>query len=206
MNRPDTGLSLPGTAPPLAPRPSSEVREMLSQAGDLAGRNERANRPHGLLTLSISLLTLGLICVGWYAVARTTQASRLEREREKAGRIETMVERLAAFDRVNVERMEELRPLVDFQTRTNEAATAARLTNKLPVVTATVAPGGVGDLQRRVWRYTDIREESLERLFDWIARCLRSAPGLELTGLTIRPDANNWRIDVSFGRWERKGS
>lgn len=205
MTHPDTGLSLPGTAEQPAPRNSAAVTELLAQAGDLASRAERANRPTSLIYLSVGILAVALSVLAYFALARMSAAGSLRAEADRANRIDKLISRLKEFDRVNEERREELRPLPTMQTQITDAAVAAQLKTKLPPAQAAQAKGP-GDLTRRTWRYNDLHEESLEHVFDWIARSLRAIPGLELTGLTLRPEATYWRVDVVFGRWERTGS
>lgn len=204
MTPSDTGLSLPGTAEQPAPRPAAAVTELLAQAGDLASRAERANRPVSLLYLAGGILILAICVLAYFLAARVAAASALGFESERSARIDRLVARLKEFDRVNEERRDELRPVPTMQTEIADAAVEAQLKTKL----APAAQGqakGPGDLTRRTWRYSDLHEESLEKVFDWISRSLRAIPGLELIGLTLRPEATSWRIDVVFGRWERTG-
>ncbi|MGH7242164.1 MAG: hypothetical protein ACREJD_01960 [Phycisphaerales bacterium] len=200
----DTGLSLPGTAEQPAPRNSAAVSELLAQAGDLASRAERANRPTSLIYLSGAILALAVFLLGYFLLARVAASSSLRAEAERSARIDKLVARLKEFDRVNEERREELRPLPTMQTQIADAAVSAQLKTKLSPATPGQAKGP-GDLTRRTWRYSDLHEESIEKVFDWISRSLRAIPGLELTGLTLRPEATSWRVDVVFGRWERTG-
>ncbi|MBL8876991.1 MAG: hypothetical protein JNM86_14440 [Phycisphaerae bacterium] len=205
MTPADTGLTLPGTAEQPAPRSSAAVSDLLAQAGDLAGRTERANRPVSLIYLSGAILALALFMLAYFLFARFTASSRLGTESERAARIERLVARMKDYDRINEERREEMRPLPTMQTQIADAAVAAQLKTKL----APAQPGSgqrTGDLVRRTWKYSDLHEESLEKVFDWISRSQRDIPGLELIGLTLRPEATTWRVEVVFGRWERTGS
>lgn len=202
MTPAETGISLPGTPDAPSPKGSAAVSELLAQAGDLAARTERANRPVSLIYLSSILLGIAVCMLVYFLLGRISASSALAAETEKAERIEKLVATLKEFDRINEERREELRPLPTMQTQIAEAAQAAQLKTKL----APAQPGsakGPGDLTRRTWRYNDLHEESLEKVLDWIARSLRTIPGLELTGLTLKPEATTWRVDVVFGRWER---
>lgn len=205
MTPAETGLSLPGTAEQPAPRNSATVADLLAQAGDLASRAERANRPTSLIYLSGAILVIAVLLLTYFLFARFTASNVLHVEAERAARIDKLVARLKEFDRVNEERREEMRPLPTMQTQIADAAVEAQLKTKL----APAQPGAgqrTGDLTRRTWKYSDLHEDSLEKVFDWISRSLRAIPGLELTGLTLRPDATTWRVDVVFGRWERTGS
>lgn len=205
MTRADTGISLPGTPEASAPKTTAAVTELLAQAGDIAARTERANRPMSLIYISGAFLAVGLCVLLYFFSARASAVSKLTTEATRANNIERLVAKLKDFDRINEERREDLKPFATLQTMITEAGVAAGLKTKLPPA----QPGsgrGPGDLTRRTWRYTDLHEESLEKVFDWISRSLRSVPGLELTGFTLRPDAQTWRIDVTFGRWERAGS
>ena len=205
MTPPDTGLTLPGTPEQPMPRTSVAVSELLAQAGHLAGRAERANRPTSLIYLAGVVLAVALCGLAYFGYARMAAASALQASSQRANRIERLVARLKEFDRVNEERREELRPLPTMQTQIADAAVAAQLTTKLAPAQARQAKGP-GDLTRRTWRYNDLHEESLEKVFDWISRTLRDIPGLELMGLNLRPEATTWRVDVVFGRWERTTS
>lgn len=205
MTPAETGLTLPGTAEQPAPRNSATVSDLLAQAGDLAGRTERANRPTSLIYLSGAILVLALVLLAYFLFARFAAAGTLAASAERSARVDRLVARLKEFDRVNEERREELRPLPTMQTQIADAAVEAQLKTKL----APAQPGvgaRTGDLTRRTWKYSDLHEESLEKVFDWISKSLRAVPGLELTGLTLKPEATSWRVDVVFGRWERTGS
>jgi hypothetical protein len=205
MTRLDTGLTLPGTPEAPAPKGPAAVAELLAQAGDIADRTERANRPVTLIYLALVLLGLSLLVMISYAYTRQAALSHLRFEAERTARIEKLVAKMKEYDRINEERREELRPLPTLQTPISEAATQAQLKTHLnPGQVATAK--GPGDLTRRTWRYNDLHEDDLAKVFDWISRCLRSVPGLELTGLTLRPEAQAWKVDVVFGRWERISS
>jgi len=204
MTPAETGLSLPGTAEQPAPRNSAAVTELLAQAGDLASRAERANRPTSLIYLSGGILALALFMLLYFLSARMSASSELRFESDRSARIDKLVARLKEFDRVNEERREELRPLPTMQTQIADAAASAQLKTKVSTAQQGQAKGP-GDLTRRTWKYSDLHEESLEKVFDWISKSLRAIPGLELTGLTLRPEAASWRVDVVFGRWERTG-
>ncbi|MBY0113490.1 MAG: hypothetical protein K2Y21_11750 [Phycisphaerales bacterium] len=202
MSRTDTGISLPGTADLPAPRSAAAVADLLAQAGDLADRAERTNRPTSLIALASAALVIALCMVGYYALARVGAASRYEQANTKANQVNLLVSRLQSFDKTNEALREQFAPLPNLQTLITEAATNAGLKSR-PAAQTPVASGTAGDLVRRTWRYNDIREESLEKAFDWINRAVR-IPGLELTGLVVKPEAQNWKLEVTFGRWERK--
>ncbi len=204
MTRIDTGITLPGTPDAPEPRAPAAVAEMLAQAGDLAGRTERSNRPVILIYLAGGLLMLALCMLAYFAYARFDAMSRLRAQTDKANRIEEVIARLKEFDRVNEERRAELTPQPTIQTQITDAAVAAGLKTKL----SPAQPGqakGPGDLMRRTYKYADLHEESLEHLFDWISRAQHAVPGLELTGLSLKPESQYWRAEVVFGRWERTG-
>lgn len=205
MTRADTGISLPGTPEAPAPRTTAAVTELLAQAGDIAARTENANRPMSLIYFAGAFLAVGLCVLVYFFSARASAMSKLTTEATRANNIERLVAKLKDFDRINEERREELKPFATLQTMITEAGTAAGLKTKLPPA-QTLSARGPGDLTRRSWRYSDLHEESLEKVFDWISRSLRSVPGLELTGFTLKPDTQSWRIDVTFGRWERAGT
>ncbi|MBS0190582.1 MAG: hypothetical protein U0573_01660 [Phycisphaerales bacterium] len=205
MSRVDTGISLPGTVEPPAAKDQRAVSELLAQAGDLAARTERANQPLGVVYLAGAVLALSILAAAYFAYDRVRASSRLDTEIARSNNIERLVQRLKEFDRINEERREEMKPLATLQTSITEAAVGAQLKTKL--APAQIINGrGTGDLVLRTWKYNDLHEDSIEHVLDWIGRCQRTVPGLELSGLTLRPDAQYWRIDVSFSRWERKGA
>jgi hypothetical protein len=203
MSRVETGIVLPGTAPEQPPRPAATVADLLVQAGDLADRTERSNRPTSLVLLAAAALGLALCFVAYYAMARVSAASSFQQANTRANQIGLLVSKLQSFDKANEAMREQFAPLANLQTQIADAATAAGLKSR-PAPQTPVSGPAAGDLVRRTWRYNDIREESLEKSFDWINRCVRTIPGLELTGLVVRPESQNWKVEVTFGRWERK--
>lgn len=203
MSRVDTGISLPGTPEAPSPRPAATVADLLAQAGDLADRAERTNRPTSLVVLAAAVLVLALGFVGSYALARSAARARFDQANAREAQVALLVSRLQSFDKANEALREQFAPLANLQTLIADAATASGLKSR-PAPQTPVASGAAGDLVRRTWRYNDIREESLDRAFDWINRCVRSVPGLELTGLVVRPETQHWKVEVTFGRWERK--
>lgn len=203
MSRVDTGITLPGTAEAPTPRPAATVSDLLAQAGDLADRAERTNRPTSLVMLAAAALALALVFVGYYSLARAGARARFDQAIAREQQVALLVSRLQSFDKTNEALREQFAPLPNLQSQIADAATAAGLKSR-PAAQTPVASGAAGDLVRRTWRYNDIREESLDHAFDWINRCVRSIPGLELTGLVVRPETQHWKVEVTFGRWERK--
>ena len=53
--------------------------------------------------------------------------------------------------------------------------------------------------------YTNVKDASLKPLLEWLRLATAQIPGLEVYGLNLRPDPNNWNMTVTFRRWERKG-
>ena len=203
MTRVDTGITLPGTAAAPEPLPAATVADLIAQAGDLADRTERTNRPTSYIVLAGAALLLSMLFVGYYALARSSASSRYQAEVTRAAAVQRLVQKLQAYDNANESLREQFAPLPDLQSRIADAATAAGLKSR-PAAQTPVTSGNAGDLVRRTWRYNDIREESIEKTFDWINRCTREVRGLELIGLVVRPEAQNWKVEVTFGRWERK--
>jgi hypothetical protein len=54
--------------------------------------------------------------------------------------------------------------------------------------------------------YTGIKDPSMDAVMGWVDASLRAVPGLEVHGITIKPEKHEWLVNVTFVRWEKSGA
>lgn len=181
---------------------AGESREALAQ---LAAAYQRRHRPRWLVWLAATTLAgaavfavLGLEARlrardQWQAaVADLAAVGALEQEWQ------ALVQRERAWPAMG---LGEKRPRL--LSEMEELAVAAGLAERpRPPRQTSQERGGITVVE---YHYEDMRVAALEVLLEWIRRATATIPGMDVTGLTLRPDAGGWQASVTFRRWERSG-
>ena len=86
-------------------------------------------------------------------------------------------------------------------SKIKNAATAAGIKN--PQEPTRQDPGKDLGGVRRIKVSYEIRDESMPNLMKWIQIAVHDIPGLEVYSVTLKPEASQWLMKVTFCRWER---
>jgi hypothetical protein len=184
-----------------APNLAAQEEARLAMAA-VAARAERLNQPSILLYLAALLLLAALIFLGVEFRASLSASSHLSSEKsqaeetiQKAGRLKALREAAQAEPSLS-------QPATQVRTRIEQAGVDVGLKNRVPLpTTRTERPPGLGSMQTR-FDY-EVRDEDLQRLLQWTQKAVTDVPGLEVYSISLRPEAHQWILRVSFSRWER---
>jgi hypothetical protein len=188
-------------------RLSEDTRLELSFA---AMAHERRNRPLSVLIVAVAALLLMAMFAGFGIRSRGAARAELRRTMTDQALVERYAEELAALERMERDPSSGRgggRPIPNLLTRMEELAVQAGLEKPRPP--RVPAPEQRGAIRITHYHYGDntnpITHTSLSSLLDWLRLAQSEELGMEVTGLNLRPDGNNWRMTVSFRRWEREG-
>lgn len=190
---------MPGSGSGTREQAREQARQEVAVA---AARQARHNTPTHLVILALILLGVALVCTLVAARSRSAAQDRLDAQKRQAGRVAELVARLnqlAEVERSGVQRWGQ--PAERVQSKIQQAAAMAGLKSAIPPVNPTKS-SPINDAQRIQFKY-DIRDESLPALLKWVELATRDVPGLEVYAVRIRPEANQWDLNVTFSRWER---
>lgn len=184
------------------PRPPMSPDERYDQAV-IALAATRRNRPRHLVALGGAALALAalLLLVAW--TSRRAAAAEVQREQTELATIaqleaELAQLRAAAAATPDSARIFETPPRILSQFV--ELATEAGMTENPPIprTRSINIDGG----KRVEWPYT-ITTPSLQIPLEWIRLCMERIPGTFVSGLKVRPQGNQWQVEVVFARYER---
>jgi hypothetical protein len=170
-----------------------------------ARATERRNRSTALIALAlVVLLVCGIVwLVGWRS--RVAALADLRADQGQYVQIEAKMMRLEALRAQARGGAIGGEPITDMGTRLKRIADRAGIGDgegfPAPDERRTQEAGGVV----KTYRYTDVRNRTLEPILLWIARAVDEVPGLEVYQLTISPDERleRYEVNVVFRRWER---
>lgn len=184
----------------------SAMEETRLEASTAAGRAERRNRPKHLLLLAFALLVFAAGLLGWSVLARARAAATLREERALAEKVRDIT---AQFNELKTdsEQSSTSRPkfgesIFNRPSRFQELAASAGLKNTGFVPQRKTADPAVNGVQRRRLEF-ELKDESLDALLNWMKMAVEDIPGLEVFSVRLRPEANQWALNVEFSRWER---
>lgn len=183
---------------------SDEARYELTMA---AAARARANRPSALVAGAVVLLILAVVAMAWGLVARARAMSDLRAAQSEQARVEGLVGEWTAL--VDAERTQAGGKvglgarISDLYTRMEQYATRAGLAKRpdTPRENPTTRPNT--NIRVIEYSYTNVKDPSLKALLEWVRIATAEVPGLEVYGITLKPDPNNWTMNVTFRRWER---
>lgn len=189
-------------------RPAQPDRLSPEQRDDLAfaaARAERRNRPAHWLALATLLFAAALISLAWSGWNIRAAEKRLSDQRsiaaqtaELAGQITRLRERAAGAAGAG-----ENQPISQIRSRLQQIGAEAGVTGTIPVPIDETERFGTS--VRRKFRFANVQDDSLPALLSWLDRAVDELPGVEVYSVTIRPQANQWQVSVTFARWERAG-
>ena len=183
----------------------------LDQArGDVAvaaSRNERRNRPTHLVVIAIALAAAAAIALLMMVRQRNSARSLLANE-QRVG--ESAVELVAQLREIKAaEESTSIRyggPESDLTpSKFSNAGAAAGLKQPPRLPDRQFQDRDMGGVHRTKWTYS-VKDESMPNLMKWVQLAVRDIPGLEVYSISLKPEATQWSLKVTFSRWERSGT
>ncbi|HYE63637.1 MAG TPA: hypothetical protein VD997_16720 [Phycisphaerales bacterium] len=168
-----------------------------------AARTARRNQPKGLLLLASVLLVGAIIYLTMGFLAQREAAGELRDAREQAQETVAYAARLRALKAAAASAPQANASVSFLRTRIEQAGMEAGLTEavRLPRETPENVQQSLGS-RKRNFEYT-ISDPSMGALLSWMQRAVAAVPGLEISSVSITPEANKWRVRVIFSRWEK---
>lgn len=156
------------------------------------------NRPLHWLMLALVLFAAGFVMLLLGASAKGSAQARLKAERRQSLEIQALVDQLVELqarggERVRHEPVSALRRFEEIKGRTGLKSSVATSENTVTLANAI----------KRTYIF-NLREDSLEVLMRWVRESMEHIPGLELSGIELKPEPNQWSAKVTLVRWERK--
>ena len=184
-------------------RIGDESRFELVQA---ASGRERANRPLGLVIIACLALAIAFLSAIWALSSRRAAMSDLRATLAEQTDVEQMTEEWKRLDRLEREGGPGggagLGKQVDhLYDKMEQLAVRAGIKDKPqpPRPIETPRP----PIKVIEYAYTGVKDPSLKALLDWTRLASAEIPGMEVYGITLKPDPTNWSMNVTFRRWER---
>jgi hypothetical protein len=176
-----------------------ETRLALASA---AARAERQNQPRALLYAAGLLLLIALIFVGVAFRGSLAAASDLRTQQKQTDDVIQRAGRLKALREASTSDTSLNQPLSQLISRIEQSGVEAGLKNHLSVpVKREEKPPGMGAKQTRL--DYEVKDDDLPRLLQWVQKATAAVPGLEVYSVSLKPEAHQWTLRVSFSRWER---
>jgi hypothetical protein len=172
-----------------------------------AAGHARRNRPATLLIGAGAVLALSAVAaaLGWSARLSARRAYvREQTERAQVDRLSAEWVRLDEATKQNAG-AEATRPLTNLVSTVESCARNAGLKQIPQPPRTNNNPRGPGVVQID-YVYNDVRDASLPALLEWIRQSTVQVPGLEVTDLSLHPQATEWSVNVTFRRVEKAGS
>ncbi len=174
----------------------------LEQAAQ-AARTARRNQPKGLLLIAGVLLAAMLLYVLFAVFARQSAISSMESARERAQEAVRQAGELKALRAVAQTNPGATASATQLRSRIEQAGVDAGLSKVVPLPNErveTLIPG----LGSRQYKYDyELTDPNLAALLSWVERSVAAVPGIEVYGISLRPEANHWRLRVTFSRWQK---
>jgi hypothetical protein len=192
-------------------RMGEDARFELSLA---AMSHERRSRPRGILVIAVVALVGAIVFAGLGVSARSAARAEARRAIGDVAAVQMMAEELGRLDAAERDpggsggvRINNPNPLL--LTRMEELARQAGL--QTPRQPTERRPSSDQRPGIRVTHYhygenpNQITHSSLEAMLEWLRLATGEELGMEIMGLNLKPDGNNWKLSVTFRRWERTG-
>ena len=182
---------------------SDEARFELALAA--TGR-ERANRPRTLVGAAALTLAAALLLAIWGLSSMRSARGAYSRALGEQADVERMG---LEWEKLNQQESEAGpggmpgvgKPIDHLYDKMEQLAVRAGVKDKpQPPRANETTRGGVKVIE---YNYTNVRDPSVKVLLEWARLAAAEIPGMEVYGLTLKPDQNNWNLNVTFRRWER---
>jgi cell division protein FtsB len=187
-----------------APLPVGLGEDQRAELAAIAARTQHANQPRNVVLLAglLAAVAILILSVAWRANASALEQAELAQDRARAAA--SKAAELRALEQAGATRSSEVNePIARMLSRIERAGVDAGLKNQIPV------PGQrAGTVERRLGTRQmqltyQLRDPSFEALARFMQRAVQEVPGLEVYSIRIRPEQQNWFLEVVFSRWER---
>ena len=189
---------------PTKTRLSDDDRYELATVAQI---HERANSPKHLVVLGLFVVLVSLVIL---IFAWRIKAGAIENNRRKADELTRIHELIANIETLenaqNVNPLQdENQPIPDILSQFKRYATQAKIERDIGLPsnnnkTSRVQP--MLNSTKIIYPYS-VRDPSLASLLDWVQISTEQIPGLGVQEITIKPEAKNWFLKVTFVRYER---
>lgn len=182
-----------------------EHEESRLLAAATAARSERRNRPTAFLLSAGVLLVIALLWLAVtfmaYRAARATMLSQQAQAATIAKNVSDVRTLKAAASADTGPRLNEQEGAI--RSRLIEIGVAAGLTreNITPRALTRVPKRDLGSVLMTAG--FEARDPALGPLLGWLERAVAQMPGIEVYKIVIRPESQQWFMQVSFLRWEK---
>lgn len=168
-----------------------------------AARTARRNQPKGLLLVASLLLVGAIIYVTMGFFAQREAAGELRAARDQAEDTVALAARLRGLKAAASNAPTANATVTTLRTRIEQAGMEAGLTDavRLPTERPEGVQSSLGS-RKRNFEY-NISDPSMAAMLSWMQKSVAAVPGLEISSVTITPEANKWRVRVIFSRWEK---
>lgn len=168
-----------------------------------AARTQRRNQPQYLVLLGV----LALVATSVWTVVNWTNsrgaAERAEAARSQAQRAMEAVAKLEKFAAANQGGANLAVAPANIRSTIESAGSRAGLSTPVGVGSQSTSRAGDDEWNQVRYAYT-LRDESLAAMLRWVEIVKQDVPDLEVSAVSIVPEANEWRMTVTYVRFERK--
>ncbi len=178
--------------------------DKLLLASQAAG-NERANRPTMLLLLAGGVLAASLVFVllsySQYSAAKKVLARQAYEATTIAQNVAAVRVMRAAAQADTGPRLSEQEETI--RSRLIDIAVGAGINRSgiNPLSLTRSVKQNLGSVQMNVT--FEVRDASLPAMMAWLDRVTQQMSGIEVQKITLRPEAQQWFLLVTFTRWEK---
>ncbi len=171
----------------------------------VAAASERSNRPRNLIFIPFVLFVIASIVLVYAIFTLESGRVNLAGQESRVNNLVKMVVELKELEQSDAadDSSGGLGPINDFLSRAETYAAEAGLDK--PAVPTTRRDRAEG-LVRVRQVYSNVVDQSLPNLLDWVRLTQERIPGLFVHSLALKPAGDRgWSLDVTFARWEREG-
>lgn len=171
-----------------------------------ASGRERANRPRALVVGAVLALVLALLAAVWGLSSRRAARASLRAAQAEQVQVDEMLKEWDTLERLEREggpggAAGIGKPIDGLYSKMEQLATRAGIKDK-PQPPRPIE-NNRPPLKIIEYNYTNVKDASLKALLEWPRLASAEIPGMEVYGLTLKPDPINWTLNVTFRRWER---
>tara|TARA_R110002096_G_scaffold173781_2_gene347992 strand:- start:153360 stop:153929 length:570 start_codon:yes stop_codon:yes gene_type:complete len=186
------------SAIPSRPRLSADDRYELASR---AAMHERQSRPVHFVVFGLIVFVAALIFIAVAWNHNSAANKKLLGNHLAAVNVERMIAQISELESAQTQSTDDDRfsPIPDIKTRIERIGEQMGLSIPIPRNTQ---PRTEGNARLLSFPYT-VRDESLEKILQWIQQSQTQIPGLEVREITINLNAKSWQTKVTLTRYER---
>lgn len=183
------------------------IEQLRAELSASAARTQRANRPQLIVIIAALGLMSALVFLFLSWRAKSDAETTLRRNEsfaksalESAARLRALKAK-ATQNRTADQGADVLTQLRSRLQDTAELAGVKQAKTMLPRNTRSNR-SPTGKSVQNLYDY-EVRDESLPALLTWVERSTTDVQGLEVSSISILPEATQWTMRVTFARWEK---